>query len=170
MKAAGYWSGRTTLTAPETLESLSAGDPLALKTDGFFGDAKGLERQWEETRGKEGAVFYFWGHSWQIGKTDEQWQKFDDFVAKFAHQPDAWYPSQGELYLWIWSRKNVRLTVKDKPPGRVVIEVSRPWLHPYLSARRPLNLKLPAGVRKVVWQGKEVTPVGGFVTLNWPTP
>ncbi|MEI8197556.1 MAG: polysaccharide deacetylase family protein, partial [Phycisphaerae bacterium] len=114
VNAAGYWSGRTTWAKQETVETTT--QPLALKTDGFFGNSKDLERVWKTVRAKEGAIFYFWGHSWQIGKTDEQWKAFDAFVAQFAHQPDAWYASQGEFALWLWARGHVQITVTDKHP------------------------------------------------------
>lgn len=165
VKAAGYWSGRTTRTAQETVES--TGDLCIMNTDGFFGNSRDLERVWRETRAKDGGVFYFWGHSWQIGKTDEQWKKFEDFVAQFARQPDAWYPSQGEFSLWLWARQNVRITVKDQRSDRMVVELRRPWLHPWLAAKCPLSLKVPDGVTKAVWQGREIPVAGGFVELPW---
>lgn len=167
VKAAGHWSGRTTLTANETLDSLSSTDPLTLKTNGFFGDTKGLEKAWADTHEQEGTIFYFWGHSWQIGKTDEQWQKFDDFVKQFAHDPQAWYASQGELYLWIWARKNVQIKVTDHSAQRMVVTLSRPWLHPYLAEKCPLSLRVPQTVQKVLWQGKEVPVKDGAVELSW---
>ena len=117
VKAAGYWSGRTTDTAEETVESYR--DLLAMNSNGFFGYAKELERDWAKTITKEGGVFYFWGHSWQIGKTDEQWQKFETFVAQFANQPNTWYASQGELSLWLWAHKNVKLDIVSKSPAKV---------------------------------------------------
>lgn len=165
VKAAGYWSGRTTGTKAHTVESYS--DLAAMETDGFFGYAKELEKAFETTRQKKGGVFYFWGHSWQIGKTDEQWQTFEDFVAKFGNQPDVWYASQGELSLWLWSRKNVEVSVMEKRPTRVSVELKRPWLHPYLSAKCPLTLAVPAGVTKVLWRGKEIPVVDGMVEVAW---
>ena len=165
VKAAGYWSGRTTAVASETFESIA--EPLTMKTNGFFGDRKGLEKAWEETRVTEGGIFAFWGHSWQIGKTDEQWNDFENFAAKFAHQPNTWYASQGDLFLWLWSRKNVRLAVMVKTPTKVTVQLTRPWLHPWLSAHCPLSLKIPAGVEKVMWQGKTIAVDNGFVKLPW---
>lgn len=165
VQAAGYWSGRTTATKEETVESYQ--NLLAMSTNGFFGYAKELTAAWEKIRANEGSVFYFWGHSWQIGKTDEQWAKFEEFVAQFGNQPDAWYATQGELSLWIWARKNVKLDVASRAPGKVVVNLSRPWLHPYLSAKCPLSLKIPAGVTKVLWQGKEVPIQNGLISLGW---
>jgi len=168
VKAAGYWSGRTTMTKQETVESIT--QPLAMRSDGFFGNSKDLERVWATTRTKEGGVFYFWGHSWQIGKTDEQWKTFETFVAQFARQPDAWYASQGELSLWLWARSNVQLVVTDRSPGKVVVKLTRPWLHPYLSAQCPISLKIPAGVKSVRWQGKDITVSDGVAELTWSQP
>jgi hypothetical protein len=166
VQEAGYWSGRTTGTKQETVDSIT--NALAMNTDGFFGNAKDLERVWATTQAKDGGVFYFWGHSWQIGKTDEQWNAFEKFVAQFAGRPNAWYCSQGEFSLWLWARRNLTLTVAEKEPSRVVISLSRPWLHPYLADRCPISLQVPAGVEKVVWQGKAVPVTQGCVELVWP--
>ncbi|OGV58809.1 MAG: hypothetical protein A2X45_00930 [Lentisphaerae bacterium GWF2_50_93] len=165
VKAAGYWACRTTSGSVFTVDTI--GDPMTLKTNGFFGNEKDLLRQWDETRAKNGGIFYFWGHSWQIGKTDEQWKKFEDFCAKFANCPDAWYASQGELSIWLWLRSNVKMEVADKSPAKVAVKITRPWLHPYLSAKCPVSLKVPAGVEKAVWQGKEVPVANGVVELKW---
>ena len=133
VRAAGTWSGRTTLTGMQTVDGFK--EPLAFNTDGFFGSAADLERQWNQVKDKEGTVFHFWGHSWQIGKTDAQWQKFDELAAKFAGDKDAWYPTQGDLFYWVWLRKNVKMEVKEKSAEKVVVEVSRPWVHAYLAGR-----------------------------------
>lgn len=162
---AGYWNGRTTLGAAETIESID--NLLVLKTDGFFGDQKGLERAFEQARQKEGGVFQFWGHSWQIGKTDEQWQSFENFIAKFANHPDVWYASQGDLSLWMWARKNVRIELASKSPDKLTLKLSRPALHPYLAANCPLTFKLPGNVTKATWRGKEVPVSNNLVELKW---
>ncbi|OGV39972.1 MAG: hypothetical protein A2X48_20915 [Lentisphaerae bacterium GWF2_49_21] len=165
VKAAGYWSCRTTPGYVTTVDTL--GDLMTMKTDGFFGNEKDLDKKWEETRAKDGGIFHFWGHSWQIGKTDEQWKKFENFCAKFANCPDAWYASQGELSIWLWLRNNIKMEVTEKTPAKVAVKISRPWIHPYLSAKRPISLKVPDGVTKVVWQGNELPVSNGFVELKW---
>lgn len=165
IEAAGYWSGRTTNTAAETVDTVT--NPQLWKTDGFFGNTNPLTATWEKVKTKEGAIFYFWGHSWQIGKTDADWKKFEDFVVQFSAHPDAWYASQGEMSVWLWERKNVTLTVTEKSPARVQVQIRHPWVHPYLSALCPLALKVPAGVEKVTWQGKVIPVVDGRVDLPW---
>jgi len=168
VKDAGIWSARTTMTSDGLVDSCP--DLAAMDTNGFFGNARDLEAQWAKVRAIDGGVFYFWGHSWQIGKTDEQWQKFEDFVAQFSAQPDAWYASQGEFSLWLWARKNVKITLESKSPDKVVVKLSRPWLHPYLATRCPLTLVVPAGVKKTLWLGKEIPVTNGRVELAWPQP
>ena len=165
VKSAGIWSARTTNTRDGQVDTYT--DLAAMDTNGFFGNARDLEAQWPKVRAVEGGVFYFWGHSWQIGKTDEQWKKFEDFVAQFAHQPDAWYASQGEFSLWVWARKNVKITSVEKSPAKTIVTLSRPWLHPYLAAQCPLTFTVPAGVTKVLWQSKEISVVDGRVELTW---
>lgn len=167
-KAAGYWSGRTGGNVDcSTVESLEKTDLLAWDTNGWQRGMKLLEKAWETTRTKEGGVFYFWGHSWESAPTDKAAKEFEDWVAQFANQPNTWYPSQGDLSLWLWARKNVQIAVAGKSPARVEVKLSRPWLHPYLSAKCPISLKVPAGVEKVLWQGKEIPAVNGIVELPW---
>lgn len=165
VKAAGIWSARTTNTRAGRIDDYP--DLAAMDTDGFFGFAKELQAQWNKTRETEGGVFYFWGHSWQIGKTEEHWNKFDAFVAQFARQPDVWYASQGELALWRWSRENVKITAGQQGSSRRVVTLARPWLHPYLSVRCPITLKVPAGVTKVLWRDTEIPVTDGRVEFAW---
>ena len=165
VKAAGYWSGRTTDTAMNTYNSIT--DALTIRSNGFFGGRDSLIKDWEKTRTTEGGIFYFWGHSWQIGKTDEQWKDFEDFVAKFARQPDAWYASLGEMSVWLWSRKNVQISVASKTPRKMTVKLTHPWLHPWLAAECPLTLKVPSGVKSVRWHGESIPVSNGFVELNW---
>lgn len=165
VEAAGYWSGRTTNVNAETVTSIE--NPLLWKTDGFFGNSKPLEGVWEKTKVKDGGIFYFWGHSWQIGKTDADWTRFETFAAQFSGHPDAWYASQGSMSVWLWARKNVHLEVTQKSAGSVSVQVTHPWIHPYLSAQSPLAFTVPAGVEKVRWQGQEIPVVAGKVDLAW---
>ena len=165
VEKAGYWSGRSTLVSQKTVDTIT--QPLTWKTNGFFADRKELERAWSQAKDKEGAVFYFWGHSWQIGKTEKDWAEFEAFAAQFANQPQAWYANQGELSLWLWSRKNVRLAVATQDSGRTAVTVTRPWLHPWLSERAALSLKMPAGVQKVLWRGRELPVKDGVVDFVW---
>ncbi|MCX7048541.1 MAG: polysaccharide deacetylase family protein [Candidatus Sumerlaeota bacterium] len=169
VRDAGYWSGRTTSPGNEVVDSIA--EPMAFKTAGFFGeDKRGLEREWAAIRAREGGVFHIWGHAHQLGKTDEQWKQVEDYLAKFANLPDVWYPTQGEVSTWIWLRKNVQLSVTAKTPTKVNVKLTRPWLHPYLAGKRPLSLKVPAGVEKVTWQGREIPVTNGFVELPWQSP
>lgn len=166
VRDAGYWSGRTQLTKEETVDEIE--NPLIMNSIGLYGSGnKMLEAAWPRILEKEGGVFYLKGHSWQIGKTDAQWKKFEDFIAQFAGHPDAWYPSLGEFSLWLWARENVRMTVETLRADQVVVELARPWLHPYLAAQCPLSLQVPAGVVKVLWQGRELPVVNGRVELTW---
>ena len=88
-------------------------------------------------------------------------------MAKFAGDKEAWYAAQGDLFYWVWLRKNVKMEVKEKSAEKVVLEVSWPWVHGYLAGRVPLTIKAPAGVTKVVWEGKEIVPTDGRIALPW---
>lgn len=167
VQAAGYWSCRTTWAAQERVATST--NLLVMRTDGFFGNARDLERVWATVHTNAGSIFYFWGHSWQIGKTDADWQKFETFVTQFAGQTNAWYASQGELALWLWARQSVQFTIADKSPKKTVVMLSRPWLHPYLAARCPVSVRLPPGVTGAAWEGRDVAISNGVVELTWPS-
>jgi hypothetical protein len=167
---AGYWSGRTTITQskPHTVEDYANSDLLAMGPDGWQGTWQQLDKMWEKTRTIEGGVFYFWGHSRETGMgNDKSYKKTEDWFAQFAHLPNTWYPTVGDFTVWLWERKNVQFTVEDKSPAKVLVKLSRPWLHPWLSARCPLSLKVPAGVEKVLWQDKEIAVTNALVELPW---
>lgn len=165
VEKSGYWSARTTGGRSGTVDAITR--PLMLGNDGFIGNRMDLERTWAEVKDKEGSVFHFWGHSWQLDRTEKGWADFEQFTGRFANQPHAWYASQGELSLWLWSRRQVKLTVSKKEAGRVGVSVTRPWLHPWLAERAVLSFKVPAGVRRAVWQGKEQPVKDGLVEFIW---
>ena len=166
LRDSGHWIARTHLTREETIEDID--EPLLMRSIGLYGSGnKALVAAWPRILEKEGGVFYLKGHSWQIGKTDEQWDKFEEFIARFAGHPQAWYPTKGEFGLWLWARDNIRLSVETHDSRRTVVRLERPWLHPWLAARCPLSLKLPAGVTSVRWQGRELPVIDDRVELIW---
>lgn len=166
VRDAGYWIARTQLTRRQTIDDVD--EPLLMHSNGLWGSGnKTMVSDWPHFLQTDGGVFYLKGHSWQIGKTEEQWQKFDDFVARFAGQPDAWYPANNEFALWLWAQKNIRLSVVSGDTSQTVVKLERPWLHPWLAERCPISLKLPTGVTAVRWQGREVPVTDGRVELTW---
>ncbi|MEI8198354.1 MAG: hypothetical protein WCI73_20875, partial [Phycisphaerae bacterium] len=60
--------------------------------------------------------------------------------------------------------------VTDKHPDKVMVKLSRPQLHPYLAAECPISLKVPAGVKSVRWQEKDIAVSNGVVDLTWTRP
>lgn len=166
VRDAGYWIARTQMTREQTIEDVD--EPLLMRSIGLWGSGnKTLVAAWPRFVEQDGGVFYLKGHSWQIGKSEEQWQKFDDFVAQFAGLPNAWYPTNGEFALWLWAKKNIELTVESSDAHTTVVKLQRPWLHPWLAERAPLSLDLPAGVTSVRWQGLEFPVIDGRVDLTW---
>lgn len=165
VKKAGYLSGRTTSTADLSITKM--GDLLKMPSNGFFGYGKQLIANYEKRKNTEGEIFYFWGHSWQIGKTDQQWADFETLIATFANNPEAWYATQGDLSVWDWLRNNTRLEVATKSPTSTKVTLTRPTLHPWLASRVPFAIKVPAGVTQVKWQGKVLEVQDGKVDLNW---
>ena len=56
VKAAGYWSGRTTDTAMNTYNSIT--DALTMRSNGFFGGRDSLIKDWEKTRPRRKAASF----------------------------------------------------------------------------------------------------------------
>lgn len=166
VRDAGYWIARTQLTQQQTIEDVD--EPLLMRSNGLYGSGnKMLNADWPKFLKQDGGVFYLKGHSWQIGQSDEQWKKFEDFVAQFAGQPDAWYPSNTEFALWLWAQDNMNVSVESSSPQTTVVKLKRPWLHPWLSERCPISLDVPKGVTSVSWQGQEIPVNDGRVELIW---
>jgi len=166
VRDSGYWIARTHLTREQTIKDVD--EPLLMRSNGLYGSGnKMLLADWPRFLEKEGGVFYLKGHSWQIGKSDEQWQKFEDFVAQFAGAPAAWYPSNNEFALWLWARENIRISVESGDAGKTVVKLEHPWLHPWLAKRCPLTLNLPTGVTSLRWQGRAIPVADGRVELSW---
>lgn len=167
VKDAGYWIARTQITKQQTIEDVN--EPLLMRSNGLYGSGnKMLNADWPKFLEQDGGLFYIKGHSWQIGKSDQQWKKFEDFVAQFAGQPDSWYPSNTEFALWLWAQDNVNVSVESSSPQTTVVKLQRPWLHPWLSERCPISLTVPDGVTSVTWQGQQIPVTNGRVELTWP--
>ena len=163
---AGYWIARTQLTRRQTIDDVD--EPLLMRSNGLYGSGnKMLKADWPKFLVEEGGVFYIKGHSWQIGKSDAQWDKFEEFIAQFAGQPDSWYPSNTEFALWLWAQDNVEVSVESSSPQTTVVKLQRPWLDPWLSERCPISLNVPEGVTSVTWQGQEIPVNNGRVEIIW---
>jgi len=166
VKESGYWIARTQLTRRQTIDDID--EPLLMRSNGLWGSGnKMLVSDWPKFLEEDNGIFYLKGHSWQIGKTDAQWEKFDNFVAQFAGHPTAWYPSNNEFALWLWARENIELSVESSDSNKTVLQLNRPWLHPWLAERCPISLEVPAGVTSVSWQGREIPVNEGRVELTW---
>jgi peptidoglycan/xylan/chitin deacetylase (PgdA/CDA1 family) len=165
VRKAGYLSGRTTATGDLNINKM--GDLLKMNSNGFFGYGKQLVENYQKRKDTEVEIFYFWGHSWQIGKSDAQWNEFETLLTNFADNPEAWYATQGDLSVWNWIRNNTKTEVTSKSPTSTKISFTRPTLHSWLAARVPLAIKVPAGVTQVKWQGKTLDVQNGTVDLPW---
>ncbi|MGE9266809.1 MAG: polysaccharide deacetylase family protein, partial [Verrucomicrobiales bacterium] len=166
LKESGYWIARTQLTRRQNIEGIN--EPLLMRSNGLWGSGnKTLVADWPKFLAEPNGIFYLKGHSWQIGKSDAEWQKFEDFIAQFAGHPTAWYPSNNEFALWLWIQKNMTLTATSNSADKTVVQLKRPWLHPWLAERCPISLELPAGVTAVTWQGRRIAAESGRVELTW---
>lgn len=163
VRAAGYWSGRTTRIAGETITGYA--EPLSFSTDGHFlmSDEK-LEQAWRRATRQAGGVFYFWGHTSEI-RTEEDWQKLAARLARYAARKDAWYATQGQVFLWRWLRTAAQWEHSPARDGVTEIVLTFPRLDPHWRQQLPLTLDLPSGVARVTHDGRELPIVDGRVTI-----
>lgn len=166
VREAGYWSGRTTRVAGETIDGYA--EPLSISTDGHFlmSDEK-LEQAWQRATRQPGGVFYFWGHTSEI-RTEEDWQKLAARLARYARRSEAWYATQGQLFLWRWLRTAAQW--EQSPPRDGVTEVilTFPQHDPHWRRQLPIAIDLPRGVTRVLSNGRELPITHGRVLIPAP--
>lgn len=57
-------------------------------------------------------LFYLWGHSFEF-KSEEAWQKFDDFCALIGQKDDTWYATNIEIYDYTEAYRALRFSVDN---------------------------------------------------------
>ncbi len=166
VREAGYWSGRTTRVAGQTITGYA--EPLSFSTDGHFlmSDEK-LEQAWQRASRQPGGVFYFWGHTSEV-RTEDDWQKFAARLARYAQRPGAWYATQGQVFLWCWLRTVAQWEQSSARDGFTEAALSFPQLDPHWRRQLPLTIEVPRGVTRVTHDGRELPIVAGRVAIPAP--
>jgi peptidoglycan/xylan/chitin deacetylase (PgdA/CDA1 family) len=165
VREAGFFSARTTRTGSNSIDSQI--DPLLLPTDGYYkNNGAVLARNWTRIReGATGGIFYFWGHAWD-NRTEEDWKNLEALLTTYAHQPDTWYATQGQLSLWRWLRTQARWENPRRVGPSAQITLTYPKLDPWLQKQVPVSISIPTGVTQVsLADGKTLPIENGLVTL-----
>jgi len=163
LRQAGYWSGRTTTTGDNRIDSIP--NPLAMRPNFHFkvGAAKTKEK-FEDLIKKPGSILYIWGHSYELAGDGAK--ILEEVLASVANRPEVWYATLGELMTWQFIRKHLHIEQTSiKGSGKSFI-LKMPWLHPWLR-KVPVCLTMPLGVTQVLWQGRKIPVVDHQVQLSW---
>jgi peptidoglycan/xylan/chitin deacetylase (PgdA/CDA1 family) len=163
LRQAGYWSGRTTTTGDNRIDSIP--EPLAMRPNFHFkvGAAKTKEKL-DELLQKPGSILYLWGHSYELA--GDGTKILEEVLASLANHPEVWYATLGELMTWQFTRNHLQIEQASTKGGGKSFTLKMPWLHPWLQ-KLPLSLTVPDGVTEVLWQGKPIPVVNRRVQLVW---
>lgn len=167
VRASGYESARTTRTRGEAIDGYP--EPLSHSTDGhFLMPAERMEQAWRRAAGQPGGVFNFWGHSSEI-RTPEAWENVAATLARHARHPDAWYATQGQLFLWRWLRAHARIEPLASDNG-TRFRLTFPRLDPHWRKQLPISLRLPPGTLGVMVNDLRYPLPDDTDTVTLPSP
>lgn len=162
VREAGYLSARTTLNAAGSIDAIP--DLLRLSTDGHFRSTQ-LNETWARAKTKPGAIFYFWGHAWEID-TEQKWSEFEAMLIRYAHEPGTWYATQGQLALWKTLREQAHWETAPHNGTTQRVSVTYPKLVSFFQSQIPLTIRLPDGVTQAqLADGRNLSITRGVVTL-----
>lgn len=163
LRQAGYWSGRTTTTGDNRIDSIP--NPMAMRPNFHFkvGAAKTKEKL-DELLQKPGSILYLWGHSYELA--GDGTKILEEVLASVANHPEVWYANLGELMTWQFTRNHLQIEQASTKGGGKSFTLKMPWLHPWLR-KVPVSLTVPDGVTEVLWQGKPIPVVNRRVQLVW---
>jgi len=70
-----------------------------------------LANQFLQYDGHKLQLFYIWGHSFELNKTDtDRWHDIHVLCHELAGKPDIWYASNGEIYSYISAMRQMEKT------------------------------------------------------------
>jgi len=161
--ANAYLSARTTTVGETWIQSIS---PFITFNPNFWWlktSPEAAAQKFKELATKDGLVFYFWGHSYELDKPGNV-AAFDSFLAALENQPETWYATQGEVAIWSLLRKQTVISPASGAKNGKAFILRHPWVHPYLQTT-PLSVKVPEGVTSVTWNGTTLPVQNGWVDL-----
>jgi hypothetical protein len=163
LRQAGYWSGRTTTTGDNRIDSIL--NPLAMRPNFHFkvGAAK-TKAKLEELIKKPGSILYIWGHSYELAGDGAK--ILEEVLASVANRPEVWYATLGELMTWQFTRNHLQIEQTSSAGSGKSFTLKMPWLHPWLR-KVPVSLTIPHGVTQVLWQGRKISVADHQVQLPW---
>lgn len=91
---AGYLYARTTRSVEG---ALPLDTPMELPTSCKWDSPQFWERY--EAAKRDGGVFYFWGHSCEMGDDPDTWKKLEDIYARIAEDPDSEWIDPIDLFV-----------------------------------------------------------------------
>ncbi|MBI4976205.1 MAG: polysaccharide deacetylase family protein [Spirochaetes bacterium] len=160
---AGIWSARGTATGPNYIDEIK--NPYGYTPDFHFNTgAERISARFKELTVKDGLVFHVWGHSYELAGSGMA--TLEKVLASLEGNPDIWYTTAGEVYVWRWMRMNTQVDGGKKDANGVTFTMTRPWLHPYLRTF-PLTLKVPEGVTEIVYNGERRPVKDGLADIMW---
>lgn len=163
LQKAGYWSARATSQGENKIDSIV--NPLIMRPNYHFNSGKTkIKAKFDQLLQNPGSILYVWGHSYELAGDGQK--TLEEVLAAIGNHSDVWYATLGELMIWQFSRKHLKIEcVKTSSRGNEY-SFKMPWLNPYLR-KIPLSVSIPDGVKEVLWQGKEIQVVKGHVQLIW---
>jgi len=93
IRKAGYRYARTTKSAPAPLPM---DEPMAQPASCHWSASNFWER-YEDAK-KSGGVFYFWGHSCELGDDPELWAWLESILARISEDPEAEWADVVDLF------------------------------------------------------------------------
>jgi len=165
VREAGYLSARTTRVGAETFAGCA--EPLLLRTDGHFKQHRAtFDKAWERVeQGAPGGIFYFWGHNYEM-QTEQDWADLEALFERYARRPNAWYATQGQVFLWKWIHDRARWENPVESAGAFQVTLVYPKLDPWLQRQVPVTVTVPEGVTGVVLgDGRALKIEDGMVKL-----
>ncbi len=163
LRQAGYWSGRATTNGGQRIDAIP--EPLAFRPDFHFkAGAAVIGERLDRLRKDPGGILHVWGHSYELA--GDGMDALEGLLARVSGQPDVWYATMGELMVWQFMRRELRIEPGLVTSGGQTFTLKMPWLHPHLRSV-PLSLIMPEGVSSVSWNGRTLPVVERRVRLSW---
>lgn len=65
-----------------------------------------LAEQFISAEPTEDMLFYVWGHSFELDKSDKPWERFEKFCELICHRREITYMTNGEVYKYVTKKRS----------------------------------------------------------------